>query len=162
MEPTKQRVTQKELDLCQRVIAAVDFYEVRMIAQEARLQKWNKTPKMMGVGHGSETRRDADRGRIVVEATFTFEMAEDTDESRNDPPVAIRAVFALAYKVENLDSFSDEELQAFGDINGVLNAWPFWRELVYSTLSRMGMPPITLPTFRVVPSEEKATEKTSA
>jgi preprotein translocase subunit SecB len=99
----------------------------------------------------------------LFEAAFSFEMAEDTEESRNDPPVAIRAVFALTYKVENLASFSDEELQAFGEINGVLNAWPFWRELVYSTLSRMGMPPVTLPTFRVIPTpEEQSTEKTNA
>jgi hypothetical protein len=39
-------------------------YPIR--ATVPRLEKWDKKPKMIGVGHGAETRRDAERERIVV------------------------------------------------------------------------------------------------
>ena len=48
------------------------------------------------------------------------------------------------------ESFSSEELEAFGEVNAVFNAWPYWRELVQASLARMLLPPLTLPVFRVL------------
>lgn len=46
----------------------------------------------------------------------------------------------------------DAYFKAFSNINAVFNAWPFFRELVHSTLGRMGMQPIALPVYRVTPT----------
>jgi hypothetical protein len=40
-------------------------------------------------------------------------------------------------------------LAAFANVNGIYNAWPYFRELVQSMASRAGLPPIVLPVFRV-------------
>jgi len=61
----------------------------------------------------------------------------------------IAASFRLDYRVPDAGVFTDEQLSAFGQVNGVYNAWPFWREYVYSTMARLGLPPMTLPVFRV-------------
>ena len=49
--------------------------------------------------------------------------------------------------------FSSDELNEFGQVNAVFNAWPYWRELVQSSLARMSMPILTVPVYRVLPSD---------
>jgi hypothetical protein len=143
------------IERANRVAPLVDVFEIRLISQMARLKEWGENlPSVYGVAHRAEAKRDSEKSRIVVEAAFNFELAHDDLPSKAAPPAAIRAVFSLAYDVKNLESLADEDLQAFADTSGVSNAWPFWRELVYSTMSRMGLPPLTLPTLKLFPDEE--------
>lgn len=55
-------------------------------------------------------------------------------------------------------------LDEFAKVNGVFNAWPYWREFVQNTLVRMGLPPLALPLYRhpVHPSGTRAQGKTGA
>ncbi|MCG3190805.1 MAG: hypothetical protein DIJKHBIC_00025 [Thermoanaerobaculia bacterium] len=39
--------------------------------------------------------------------------------------------------------------QAFANLNGKLNAWPYFREFVQSSSARMGLSPVVVPVFRV-------------
>jgi preprotein translocase subunit SecB len=32
-------------------------------------------------------------------------------------------------------------------MNGIYNIWPYWREYVQTTTSRLGLPPLTLPVL---------------
>ena len=75
-----------------------------------------------------EVRRESDKGKLQAE---------------------IRGTFELSYKVPDDESFSSEELEAFGQVNAVFNAWPYWRELVQASLTRMSMPLLTVPVFRL-------------
>jgi hypothetical protein len=43
----------------------------------------------------------------------------------------------------------EQFFQAFADVNGLYNSWPYLRELVHSTVIRMGIPPVVLPVYRV-------------
>ena len=72
----------------------------------------------------------------------------------------VRGTFELSYRFPEEESFSSEELTAFGQVNAVFNAWPYWRELVQASLARMSMPTLTVPVFRVVP-EEGASEESN-
>ena len=65
------------------------------------------------------------------------------------PYLSIEATFVLTYSAESFEDLSDENLQAFATTNGVYNAWPYWREYVQSTVTRMGFPPIVVPVFRL-------------
>ena len=86
-----------------------------------------------------------------IEATFTMEVrsADDDEELQAE----LRGTFELSYGIPGDVSFSAQELEAFGEVNAVFNAWPYWRELVQSSLARMLLPPLTLPVFRVVPPD---------
>ena len=88
---------------------------------------------------------------LRIETAFTLEVrSADDDETLQ---AEIRGTFELAYLILDDESFSSDELEGFGDVNAVFNAWPYWRELVQASLARMSMPPLTVPVFRVVPTD---------
>ena len=60
--------------------------------------------------------------------------------------VRITAEFVLEYAVAKSPvEVNDQVDNAFGKMTGVYNAWPYWREYVQSTISRLGLPPLALP-----------------
>ena len=88
---------------------------------------------------------------LRIETAFTLEVrSADDDETLQ---AEIRGTFELVYLIPDDESFSSDELEGFGDVNAVFNAWPYWRELVQASLARMSMPPLTVPVFRVVPTD---------
>ncbi len=84
---------------------------------------------------------------LRIETTFTMEVRSVDDDEKLQ--AEIRGTFELTYEVPKGESFSSEELDAFGHLNAVFNAWPYWRELVQASLARMSMPPLTVPVFRL-------------
>jgi preprotein translocase subunit SecB len=86
-----------------------------------------------------------------IETAFTMEVRSTDDDEKLQ--AEIRGTFELSYEIPDDDSFSSEELEAFGEVNAVFNAWPYWRELVQASLARMSMPPLTMPVFRLVPAD---------
>lgn len=88
---------------------------------------------------------------LRIETTFTMEVRSADDDEKLQ--AEIRGTFELSYEISDDESFSPEELEAFGEVNAVFNAWPYWRELVHASLARMSMPPLTVPVFRVVPAD---------
>jgi preprotein translocase subunit SecB len=60
----------------------------------------------------------------------------------------IRASVVLVYTFEETAP-PEGKLASFAQVNAVYNAWPYLRELVQSLTVRMGMPPLTLPLYRV-------------
>lgn len=67
------------------------------------------------------------------------------------PEVQIDASFELIYSKPQDMKPTSEELQAFADTNALMNCWPYWRELVQTTVARMNLPPLFVPLLRYVP-----------
>jgi hypothetical protein len=63
--------------------------------------------------------------------------------------LSVRATFELHYRLPKIDQFSMRDLSRFSNVNGVYNAWPYWRELIQNVSVRMGLPPLILPVFRI-------------
>ena len=93
---------------------------------------------------------------LRIEAAFTMEVRSAGEDE--ELQAEIRGTFELSYEIPDDESFSSEELEAFGEVNAVFNAWPYWRELVHASLARMSMPPLTVPVFRVVPADTDEAE----
>jgi preprotein translocase subunit SecB len=72
----------------------------------------------------------------------------------------VRAEFALAYALGATSAFSDEQLDAFGDVSVAFSAFPYARELVQSLTSRASLPPLVLGTLRapIDPPRDSASE----
>lgn len=108
-------------------------------------------PGKVRYGIGGRTECDRETGRILVVASFELSAFPKSQNAHGEGPdetgtsLRIRAEFVLTYKVESLDGITDEHINAFGRMNGIHNAWPYWREYVQSTTARMGLPPLTLP-----------------
>lgn len=95
--------------------------------------------------------------RLRVRLTFhvylvPLENGEPPLEEIPEPVVWIKPAFELEYAVpEGLD-VSKEVAHTFASGTGVFNAWPYLREFVQSTLSRMGLPQVTVPLLRRQPA----------
>jgi hypothetical protein len=66
------------------------------------------------------------------------------NEQRNDV-FSVKARFLATYSIRENDDVSPESVSAFARLNGVYNAWPYWREFVQNSATRMGLPAIVLP-----------------
>jgi hypothetical protein len=58
--------------------------------------------------------------------------------------LVVEANFFLEYKLLNPDEVSKDDLETFARINGVYTVWPYWREFVQSSCSRLQLPPLVL------------------
>ena len=110
-----------------------------------------------------EAKADQDGKRITVCASFTARANIVDGSDSPDPAFHVEAEFLLDYTISSLEGISDEHLQAFGKMNGIYNAWPYWREYVQSMTARMGFPPLALPVLtgeaiqRIYQQQEVAT-----
>ncbi len=91
-----------------------------------------------------------------------FEIAVKMDlrlvaADRDQVLLSIRVVFELSYRLPVSEEFDEEEMKSFADRNAVFNAWPYFREVVQTTTARMGLPPVTLPLFKLGRPAEKKT-----
>ena len=92
--------------------------------------------------------KNATLERLFISPTFTLSLSDD--DSELEPQLAISAKFVLVYSIKSFEGIDEENIRAFAAINGVFNAWPYWREFVQSTTARMGLPkPITIPVYRL-------------
>jgi preprotein translocase subunit SecB len=70
-------------------------------------------------------------------------------EPEKDAVVSVSAAFEIKYSLPKELRASQKQLNTFARINGVFNAWPYWREFVQNMVARMNLPTITLPVFRL-------------
>lgn len=58
-------------------------------------------------------------------------------------------MFDLTYHLPQEIVAEEKELNAFANVNGTFNAWPYARALIQSLSVNMNLPPITIPVFRL-------------
>lgn len=83
---------------------------------------------------------------VQVFPRFTL-IGRDGDDGA-DELLRVEALFVVQYRVPTLEGITEKHLSAFGELNGVYNVWPYWREFVQSMTVRMGLPSLTIPVFR--------------
>jgi len=74
--------------------------------------------------HGKEKATNLERLRIDCEFTLRYALSEQLDAT-------------------------ESHFKHFANLNAVVNAWPYYREAVQSCVSRMGLPTLVLPLFRL-------------
>jgi hypothetical protein len=92
------------------------------------------------------------KGLLMVRTSLGAKLSAKSTPSQN-ALATVECAFDLAYwlsaehrpKAEERDRY----FQAFANVNGIYNVWPYFRELVHSTVARMGLPPLIIPVYRV-------------
>ncbi len=134
----------------------------RSPAFSAKQDGLNLTTGVSKLGFG----RDDDSNRLFVTLTFSVALSSVAEaDAEAEVKLRVTATFVLAYSVKSFEGVDDDHIRAFSAINGVFNAWPYWREFVQSTTARMGLPmPVVIPVFRLGenPFEEFPDELDSA
>ena len=138
----------EKLSLASAVAARVQIRSLHLVEMAGKRELLDKElPTELSFTVTTEATADQDKGEIFVAVKFELVGAYSNHPAKA-PGLQIRAVFHLLYGIKSFDGLTKGHIDAFGDLNGVYNAWPFWREYVQSTTSRMGLPPLTIPVFR--------------
>src|SRR5208282_1041605 len=107
------------------------------------------------VEHSAEVPVRNKDGTFTVLAQIKVWVGDPTRSRRRDPSegsgtiLSVSTTVELRYQLPRGSSFSAADLRRFATVNGVYNAWPYWRELIQNLSVRMNLPPLTLPLFRI-------------
>lgn len=150
-------------ELAAAVADRVQIHDVRLVECHARQTDAigrGKRPIQLANDVETDFVVASEAKSILVLARFQLRGWVGKDVPGADPPLSIGGTFGLRYSASSLDHLGDDQLRAFAQINGVFNAWPYWREFVQNSAARMGLPRLILPVFRFTePSTgESATE----
>lgn len=111
---------------------------------------------------------DEETAKLSVDVSVQVSLHESmrSEPSVESPQVGrqllqVSATYALVYQLPK--SAPPVELQerlfeSFASLNAVYNAWPYLRELVQSVTTRMGLPGVLMPLYRLPRSEEELGE----
>jgi hypothetical protein len=162
----------------------VDFKAVARISTQARLKAIRlsflhadmiETPPIpdnwtASVLSGFTARAHLERETraLTVRCGFVALYAPGVDPSTGvalpdpkDAPVELHAQFHLAYDLEEVESIEESDPQHFALSNGILHAWPYWRELAHSTTVRMGLTPLMIGMVKIPWTGDPATESSA-
>lgn len=159
MKKTKGGVRKKaasKIDLTAPVSQRVELESLLLLETVAR-----RRPLRGNLGsHISvnvHVKTDANKKEGVIQVRPHFVLVARFEDESSDELLRIEAIFLLRYQIPSFAGLRKANIVAFGEMNGLYNVWPYWREFVQATTVRMGLPALTIPVYRV-PSSETASK----
>jgi hypothetical protein len=127
----------------------VELKDVRLLSSTCRQTPEATTgKKTYNINYSAKVETDKKKGYVVVIPEFHFEAFREV--KTREPGVLIDASFILAYKIKDFKGLTKKGFEQFANLNGIYNAWPYWREFVQNTIVRMGLLSLSIPVFRIV------------
>ncbi len=90
---------------------------------------------------------DESQNFIAFQYEAGVRLVDETVDEKDGAYVQaeIIAVFTSEYQLKDSDAFDETAMSEFLNCNVRFHVWPFWREYLQSTCTRMGLPVIPLP-----------------
>jgi len=134
-----------------KVAGRVDLRSVTLIGCDCkRQQECPAGPNVFDIKRVSRYEIGDGQNTVGVFISFALHAFGEGDEQKEENAfLDIDATFLLLYSIAGTEGLDDEALSGFAYLNGTYNAWPYWREFVQSMTSRMELPPLTIPVFRL-------------
>ncbi len=145
-----------------RLIAAAQIEDIRLVEATARTRI--RSVKDVGpvdfiIATSADVKERHKDGTFFVLAVI--EATVVPTESREEPVVSVKAGFELKYRLPKGLAVTRRDLSTFAKLNGVFNAWPYWREFIQNTVTRMNLPRIILPLYRLTDITKAIPRETS-
>ena len=144
----ESKIDQATLETVRQLILRAELQSVRLadckVSTKRRAADSDEGHDPFALVTTADGKRDGEK--LQCEFNFTLNAAHESPDSRR---IEILLTLEATYKVPSEITVSSEQIRAFAATNGMLNVWPYWREFVQSITSRAGLPPLTLPLFRV-------------
>lgn len=164
--------SEHELRPVRLIPSAVDFEAVARISTQAELktlrlaflhadidERGGTIPSdwaaSVVTGFSVDAQLDRDGNRLVVGCMFLAMWARGLDQgiselpSPREAPLELHARFELVYELKDAAAVEDTDPEHFALTNGVLHAWPYWREIAHTTTVRMGLAPLLIGTVKI-------------
>ncbi len=87
--------------------------------------------------------RMTDGNTCVVQHHYELSMIYNGEKDRL---LEVQCTFELGLRVAS--PMTKDYFDIFARVNLPVNTWPYFREFVHSTISRMGLPPVVLPLVK--------------
>ena len=85
---------------------------------------------------------------LIIITNFNFAILSQA--MMDNLLVGVECEFEAAYLLVDGFEPSEGQIEAFQAANAIFNCWPFFREYVQSTVTRMNFPPPPVPFLRIV------------
>jgi len=158
----------KDFALAATVAKVVELTDLKMLSGEfgptSPPEKRAKSkPQEAPYEFGFMSRFDKKENRL--EAMITIEgrdIRNAIGEGAGGVGLRVKAVFLLTYQV--MVAPPPEDLRealfcAFTHVNGLMNAWPYYREFAHEGARRLGVPNVIVPLLRVETKPTRASVK---
>jgi preprotein translocase subunit SecB len=155
----KKKATKKDAQIERKfpgltVSERVELKDIRLISS-----KFSQTPEAMigkktyNINYSTKVQTDKKNDYLIVIPEFLFEAFGEN--KTKEPVIVINASFVLTYKINDFQGLTQKGFEQFANLNGIYNAWPYWREFVQNIIARMGLSPLSIPVFRIVQPAKK-------
>lgn len=153
----------RDIQAAKEIIAAVDLVDVRLAQagckSSVRSVAEIEEPEFHISRSAKLSKEGLKDGVFYVLASLQLTVAASAEDQGREL-VSIRAQYEIKYRVPRKFATTQKALKSFANINGLYNAWPYFREFVQTTTQRMDLPGIVLPVYRIsTPRAEKNTAR---
>lgn len=151
LEVVEQGEYSPMMDLASAVSERVNIEDVRLAEMTAKRGLISdRLPSTLQFAVNTTTQVDEKNLLILVQVKSRL-VGKYEDSETAPEALQLEAVFHLMYRIASLKDLTKANFDAFGQLNGLYNAWPYWREFVQSMTVRMGLPSLTIPVLKPAP-----------
>jgi len=147
-----------QLKLVAQITPHVEIEDVRLLRMSARVYTNGlaEAGKKVRLRLSSKSRCKQIGTKLSAEVRFALIGVQEQDVTKK--VVDLSALLEISYRLTKEVELTPKQLSAFGKLNVLYNAWPYWREFVQNTVARMALPPLVVPVFRIARSQIGQTE----
>ena len=158
------RVSRQSLQLraLGEITPHIQIEDVRLVRFAGRVDQESLAEAPQRIRARITHKSQCDQKGADLTAHIRFDLFGGQPQDLAKRLVEVSATFRLDYHLTKSFQLSPQQRHAFAQVNVIYNAWPYWRELVQSTLARMGIPPLIVPVFRIDRSKSGAPKGTRA
>jgi hypothetical protein len=146
--------TKGGLEKIRELVSVASIASVRLVgtAANVRFRKSSEVPEGTHVQlTQSSDLRDVHPGdtTFFVLASVEATLVPPDHKAEAEPLLSVQGTFELEYRLPEGFKAKRDELETFAELNATFNAWPYMREYVQAVTTRMAIPPVTLPLFKM-------------
>lgn len=135
------------IDQYKQLVEGVELQEI--VLREVEAKRTSDQPGPWVADAKLDINGNLDSSKDLVEASVSV-MITATQGTSHEEVAVIRTTWFVRYHLRKGLVVGHDLIQAFVQRNVPINIWPYVRELVSSLTMRMGMPPLLLPTLKIL------------
>jgi hypothetical protein len=146
----RRRVPLSQRRLAQPVLSRADLKDIRLLGCVAKHNLRSGLPGPDTTFHVQlsvqcQTIPATTDKLLSVKSTFTLTGHPSGIETEK---LEIVCSFLILYELTSMDGLTNDNYDAFTKWIGLNNVWPYAREFIHETSTRMGLQPLKLPLYR--------------
>lgn len=120
------------------VLFECNLKRFRELGEQKTLGQQTKKSVRGTIGEAAEGERRFQLFRVLIELGVRLVDPQEQEGQKATPLFQVEAIYQVDYELTG--EIDQTALNEFAHYNAVHNAWPFWRQFVFSTVNQAGLP----------------------